>query len=209
MFVCRLVLVWLCRDRCHWRLWQLWQLYEFWIVWIPEGIARLKEKARRRRGRGFVGEGGGGGGGDRAASDRGDRAGVYDRLAAGGELGPQRSVEGWILFVSGVHEEAQEDDIQVSHTIEPEPNATIYAYLYRHNWLQNKFAEFGDIKNIHLNVDRRTGYIKGYALVEFETYTQAQVMIWFQCIISICKCKINLVYVDFIWLVCFRVPERH
>lgn len=77
---------------------------------IVEGIARLKEKARRRRGRGFGGEGAGERG---SASDRGDRAGVYDRLAAGGELGPQRSVEGWILFVSGVHEEAQEDDIQV------------------------------------------------------------------------------------------------
>lgn len=77
---------------------------------LSEGIARLKEKARRRRGRGF---GGDGEGGNRAVSDRGDRTGVYDRLAAGGELGPQRSVEGWILFVSGVHEEAQEDDVHV------------------------------------------------------------------------------------------------
>eukprot|EP00347_Sterkiella_histriomuscorum_P015365 403357290 len=77
----------------------------------------------------------------------------YTGLDQDSDIGPMKSVEGYTLCVSGLHGEVQEED------------------------LQDLFGAYGQVRNLHLNLDRRTGYVKGYAFLEFEELKTAKKVI--------------------------------
>jgi len=106
------------------------------------GIEKLKERVRKRKGRGFTSDNP-----TREVLDNFESISATDNEPS--DVQAQRSVEGWILIITGIHEEAHEDDVQ------------------------GRFSEYGEIKNLHLNLDRRTGFLKGYALIEYEHFKDA------------------------------------
>eukprot|EP00931_Biecheleriopsis_adriatica_P015521 TRINITY_DN118123_c0_g1_i1.p1 TRINITY_DN118123_c0_g1~~TRINITY_DN118123_c0_g1_i1.p1 ORF type:complete len:136 (-),score=35.81 TRINITY_DN118123_c0_g1_i1:25-411(-) len=62
---------------------------------------------------------------------------------------PARSREGWGLFVSGLCDEVEEEDIQ------------------------EMFGAFGSLMSLQLPLNRMTGNIKGYCMLEYSTKVEA------------------------------------
>ncbi|KAH9821744.1 hypothetical protein DFH28DRAFT_1078981 [Melampsora americana] len=119
---------------------------------IVDEKVNLDEGQVKRKGRGFKATG-------TDATDMDiDKNPTYERLDDTKEKeqtagNAARSVEGWVIMVTGVHEEATEED------------------------LQDKFSDYGSVMNLAMPLDRRTGYVKGYALVEYETRKEAETAI--------------------------------
>merc|ERR1719464_2472360 len=77
------------------------------------------------------------------------KSGQFEGIESG-ENGVQKSIEGYVVFVTGLNEETQEDD------------------------LYDTFNDYGVVTDLKFPLDRRSGYAKGYALVEYKTLAEAR-----------------------------------
>jgi RNA-binding protein 8A len=109
----------------------------------------------------------------RGREDDSQRGGHYESVDEGAGAGPAKSVEGWVVIVTGVHEEAQvkrtwNDAVcwliyrwrlqiisQVRRLIQPTSPRTT-----QEDEVVDRFGEFGEVKNVQMNLDRRTGFVK-------------------------------------------------
>jgi RNA recognition motif-containing protein len=71
-----------------------------------------------------------------------------------GSSSPAKSANGYVLFVSNLNRKASDSSVSDA--------------------LVDAFSTFGEVTNIVVTLDRRTGFIKGYALVEFQTLQEAK-----------------------------------
>ncbi|KAL3894164.1 MAG: hypothetical protein SGCHY_005436 [Lobulomycetales sp.] len=106
---------------------------------MGDAVASAAASASKRKGRGFTSQ-----------TKRNEAKGKFESVPGSNTRSYQKSVEGWIILVTGIHEEASEEDVS------------------------EVFADFGQIVNIHLNLNRRTGFVKGYALLEYADFESAQ-----------------------------------
>jgi RNA-binding protein 8A len=76
------------------------------------------------------------------------RGGVFDSVD-GTEAGPIKSVEGWILFIRGVHEEVEVYCLAIVDTL-----LSIFVSFQQaqEDDILDKFSEFGDVRNINGNL---------------------------------------------------------
>lgn len=92
---------------------------------MGDAVASAAASASKRKGRGFTSQ-----------TKRNEAKGKFESVPGSNTRSYQKSVEGWIILVTGIHEEASEEDVS------------------------EVFADFGQIVNIHLNLNRRTGFVK-------------------------------------------------
>ena len=71
--------------------------------------------------------------------------------------GPAKSANGYVLFVSNINTRAT--DTSVTET------------------LLDSFSNYGEVSNLTVNLDRKTGFVKGYALLEYHVLEEAKTCI--------------------------------
>ena len=66
------------------------------------------------------------------------------------KIEPYKSVEGYIVFANNLNEDVNEENID------------------------DLFSEYGNVKNIQMNLNRKTGKMNGYCFIEYEFLEEAE-----------------------------------